>query len=65
MNPARGTILSDRYALTERLAAGGMGEVWAATDAVLDRRVAVKLLNGALGQQAGFLARFRVRSRTE
>ena len=63
MNPAQGTVLSDRYVLTERLAAGGMGEVWAATDTVLDRTVAVKLLNPALSQQAGFLARFRAEAR--
>ena len=63
MNPAQGTALSDRYVLTERLAAGGMGEVWAATDTVLDRTVAVKLLNPALSQQSGFLARFRAEAR--
>jgi eukaryotic-like serine/threonine-protein kinase len=63
MNPALGTVLNDRYTLTERLATGGMGEVWAATDTVLDRFVAVKLLNKALSQQAGFLARFRAEAR--
>jgi len=63
VNPSRGTVLSDRYALTERLAAGGMGEVWEATDTVLERTVAVKLLNRALTQQAGFLARFRAEAR--
>jgi len=63
VNPAQGTVLSDRYALTERLAAGGMGEVWAATDTVLERTVAVKLLNPALTQQAGFRARFRAEAR--
>jgi eukaryotic-like serine/threonine-protein kinase len=63
MNPIAGTVLDDRYALTERIAAGGMGEVWAATDTVLDRKVAVKLLNPALSQQSGFLERFRAEAR--
>ncbi len=63
MNATAGTILSERYTLTERIAAGGMGEVWSATDAVLDRTVAVKLLSPALSQQSGFLDRFRAEAR--
>jgi serine/threonine-protein kinase len=63
MSPSAGTVLSDRYALTEPIAAGGMGEVWAATDTVLGRTVAVKLLNPSLSQQSGFLERFRAEAR--
>ncbi|MEO8519370.1 MAG: serine/threonine-protein kinase, partial [Dermatophilaceae bacterium] len=58
-----GTVLSDRYALTERIAVGGMGEVWAATDTVLERTVAVKLLNPALSQESDFTERFRAEAR--
>ena len=63
MNPTEGTVLSERYTLTERIAAGGMGEVWAATDTVLRRTVAVKLPNPALSQESGFVERFRAEAR--
>ena len=63
MTPCAGTVLSDRYALTEPIAAGGMGEVWEATDTVLGRTVAVKLLIPALSTQCGFLERFRAEAR--
>jgi len=63
MNPKIGTTLSGRYTLTERIAAGGMGEVWAATDTVLGRTVAVKLLHPALSQESDFVERFRAEAR--
>jgi eukaryotic-like serine/threonine-protein kinase len=63
MNPIEGTVLSNRYTLTERLAVGGMGEVWAAVDTVLGRTVAVKLMHPALGQDPDFIERFRSEAR--
>ncbi|HVM19851.1 MAG TPA: serine/threonine-protein kinase [Egibacteraceae bacterium] len=36
------TVLQGRYELRERIGRGGMGVVWAATDTLLQRRVAVK-----------------------
>ncbi|MET8956643.1 serine/threonine-protein kinase [Streptomyces sp. NPDC004393] len=39
-----GTLLADRYSLTEPLGSGGMAQVWRAWDTSLSRNVAVKLL---------------------
>jgi len=63
VNPEIGTTLSGRYSLTERIAAGGMGEVWAAIDTVLGRTVAVKLLHPSLSQESNFVERFRAEAR--
>ncbi len=38
-------VICGRYRLDERIATGGMGEVWAAYDLELERRVALKLLD--------------------
>ncbi|MFF7216836.1 PQQ-binding-like beta-propeller repeat protein [Streptomyces sp. NPDC008238] len=37
-----GQVLANRYELEHRLGAGGMGEVWAARDLLMDRPVALK-----------------------
>ena len=57
------TVLGERYSLTKRIAIGGMGEVWAATDTVLGREVAVKILRDDLVDSPVFLARFRAEAR--
>ena len=57
-------MLGDRYRLDEPIATGGMGEVWRATDVVLGRTVAVKVLRTALLADPGFDARFRAEART-
>ncbi len=43
----KGTRLADRYEVFESLGAGGMGEVYRATDRRLDRDIAIKVLNVA------------------
>jgi eukaryotic-like serine/threonine-protein kinase len=58
-----GTTLSDRYRLTTRIGGGGMGEVWRASDVVLGREVAVKVLTPALTEHATFVRRFQNEAR--
>jgi serine/threonine-protein kinase len=58
-----GDILGDRYRLDDFIAAGGMGQVWRATDIVLGRTVAVKVLLAQLLTDPGFEARFRAEAR--
>jgi eukaryotic-like serine/threonine-protein kinase len=52
-------MLSRRYRVERRIATGGMSEVWMATDTVLDRRVAVKLLKPALAADPVVIERLR------
>jgi len=53
------TEVSGRYRIERRLGAGGMSTVYLATDAVLERPVAVKLLAEHLAEDDDFVARFR------
>ncbi|MGA9161767.1 MAG: Stk1 family PASTA domain-containing Ser/Thr kinase [Actinomycetota bacterium] len=55
--------LDGRYHVIDRIAAGGMGEVYRARDAVLERPVAIKVLHRSLAGDAGFIERFRREAR--
>jgi len=52
-------LIAGRYRIEDRLGAGGMSTVFRATDSVLERAVAVKLLAEHLAEDADFVARFR------
>jgi eukaryotic-like serine/threonine-protein kinase len=51
--------LSGRYEIGERLGSGGMSTVYQATDRILERTVAVKVLAEHLSDDERFVARFR------
>lgn len=59
VSPAPGLRLAERYELISLIATGGMAQVWQATDTVLGRPVAAKILHPHLATDRGFLVRFR------
>jgi hypothetical protein len=52
-----------RYELSSRIAIGGMGEVWNASDSIIGRTVAIKILKDEYMGDPGFLERFRAEAR--
>jgi serine/threonine-protein kinase len=58
-----GAVLGGRYVLDEQIGSGGYGEVWHASDTVLSRSVAIKLLHPHYAGQAEAVARFRAEAR--
>ncbi|GAA4563923.1 hypothetical protein GCM10023176_08920 [Micromonospora coerulea] len=58
-----GDLIGDRYRLTDRIAAGGMGEVWRAVDETLKRTVAVKVLHSRVLTDVSAGERFRREAR--
>jgi len=63
MRPTQGVSFGGRYELESRIAIGGMGEVWEATDHVIGRTVAIKILKDEYMGDPGFLERFRAEAR--
>ncbi|MGH3659474.1 MAG: serine/threonine-protein kinase, partial [Micromonosporaceae bacterium] len=58
-----GKSMGGRYRLDERIATGGMGDVWKCEDTVLGRAVALKVLQPAMLEEPGFAERFRAEAR--
>ncbi len=52
------SLLNGRYRLGKRIGQGGFAQVFLATDELLKRRVAVKVLNSELTEDESFLGRF-------
>lgn len=58
-----GEVLSHRYRLVGRIAGGGMGEVYRGHDLLLDRTVAVKVLQPSLAADPELVGRFKAEAR--
>ena len=58
-----GLRLGDRYVLQERIASGGMADVWRGLDDVLKRDVAVKVMRADPDNEESFAVRFRDEAR--
>lgn len=63
MGIAPEVLINDRYELVERIAVGSTGQVWRATDLVLARQVAVKILHPERLEDQAFRERFRAEAR--
>jgi eukaryotic-like serine/threonine-protein kinase len=57
-DPLVGRLLDGRYAVTARIAHGGMATVYLALDTRLDREVAVKVMHAELARDDDFVRRF-------
>jgi serine/threonine-protein kinase len=57
-DPLTGRLLDGRYAVTARIAHGGMATVYRATDTRLDREVALKVMHAELARDEEFVRRF-------
>ncbi len=58
-----GYRLGERYTMTRHIATGGMAEVWEATDEMLERQVAIKVMRQATEDEFIFAKRFRDEAR--
>jgi eukaryotic-like serine/threonine-protein kinase len=57
-DPIAGRLLDGRYAVTARIAQGGMATVYLALDTRLDRQVALKVMHAELARDDEFVRRF-------
>ncbi|HEX6049812.1 MAG TPA: serine/threonine-protein kinase, partial [Gemmatimonadaceae bacterium] len=54
-----GTVVADRYLITDKIGEGGMGRVYLARHVRLPQNVAIKVLHPAMVRDASVVARFR------
>lgn len=59
IRPQPGQVLGDRYRLERPIGAGGMAQVWAGFDDVLQRPVAIKVMHSHLMDDTSAVQRFR------
>jgi eukaryotic-like serine/threonine-protein kinase len=57
------TLVGARYRLERQIGAGATARVWVAFDQVLERRVAIKMLAGAIDADSAHIERFRREAR--
>jgi serine/threonine protein kinase len=62
-DPLIGTVLDEKYRLDLRIGTGGMGTVYSATHLLIDRPVAVKVLNSRYVEDEAAQTRFRREAR--
>jgi serine/threonine-protein kinase len=62
-DPRIGSVVQDRYTVTDRLSSGGMGVVYRAERLGLGRVVAIKFLHAAYSGEADFVNRFEREAR--
>ena len=57
-DPLIGMVLSDRYRIIRKLGEGGMGAVYQAEHALIEKRIALKVLFPELTRRTDLVARF-------
>src|SRR5258708_30274504 len=57
-DPLLGMVLSDRYRIIRKLGEGGMGVVYQAEHALIEKRIALKILFPELTRRPDLVARF-------
>jgi eukaryotic-like serine/threonine-protein kinase len=58
-DPLVGTMINDRYRIEAKLAVGGFGSIYRATQVSNNRRVAIKVMHRELSEDEHLVARFR------
>ena len=59
----KGTVLTERYEIIERIGSGGMADVYRAMDHKLNRYVAIKVLKREFREDKQFVAKFKQEAR--